>query len=191
MRWIAVARLAVATVALWPFVAASSHAQSAAVPAPELGAIAWIAGHWVGHQGEAAPGGSDIDMDVRWAPNKRALFMDLTLVRAGSSQPYMSAIYYWHPGTRAITMWQILSGGTVNDGRVVAATDAGLTQELRATDPDGTTRLLQTTFAHDRPDQFVFTSSSRVSTNDPWVTNAPIRFARPPQSHTSSPFQEY
>lgn len=148
--------------------------------AAELAPVSWIAGTWIGHQGDAAPGGVDVRMDVRWTPNAQALAMDLTTIHDATSQPLMSALYYWHPGTRAITMWQILSNGTVNDGRVVTASDAGLTQELRATDPNGKTRLLRTEFVREGPDQFQFISSARASADDPWVAGAPIRFSRQP-----------
>lgn len=170
----------------------TSHPLAQSPPKPaELAPITWIVGTWVGHQGDAAPGGSDVIMDVRWTPNGQALQMDLTTVRGAASQAFMSALYYWHPGTRAITMWQILVGGTVNDGRVVTATEAGLTQELRATDHDGKTRLLRTEFVRDGADQFRFIASSRASAEDPWVPNTPIRFARKSQHPTSLDHKEY
>ena len=161
-----------AMLALGPAMSASPS-----VPA-ELAALTWVEGTWVGHQGNVAAGGADFRMDCRWAPTNRALLMDLTMIRGTDRQPYMTAIYYWHPGTKAIAMWQVLSTGTVNEGQIQSISEKGLIQELRATDPDGRTRLLQTQFERDGADAFQFTSSSRASAAEAWTKNASLRFER-------------
>ena len=151
--------------------AAAGYSPQAAAPdaATRLEPLAWlVGGTWTTEEPDAVGGRQRVFVRGRWAPTRSAILFDVSYESAGRTVAQYDGMYLWHPGRRALVLWQVNRKGEVNEG-TLSVTPAGDLEQVSRTDhPDGSVHFTKVTYHRIGPDDFRFVALFRASEAQPW-----------------------
>ncbi len=147
--------------------------------APQLAALAWLAGEWTGQLGD-----SQVVLDLDWAPNMGFMMGRLEHRRGGATTHEVFHVVGWDAEQQCLRSWQFSGDGGFAEGVWQPDGDHKWLNKLVAKFPDGRRGSMTHALTRISDDQLTLQTLDREVDGEPQPNTQPVTLSRSGPSTT-------